>query len=362
MARSVFIRLIKGFFLVIVIFFFVFLLLEVLFRITKAVPVSIVNETIFPHTLGDYKPSQELISDYILPHYVKINSLGLRGEEIAVKKPNNVFRILVLGDSFTFGSRVDNNETYSYLLEEDLNSHFDEKPKIEVINAGHSAYSTREEYEYFMERGIHLDPDMVIISWFPNDIRELSKPRSHRDLLKKHYEFEPFKSYVRKIASLNMLRVYISARLIESGKSSYVARGNIDIYNSENGKEQNLWNKCFSYLTKFKNTCDENNIDLLLVSLADLKQFAMNYGLAPQQKLREFALSKNINFCDTSLKFELYASEGNINSLYLAPKDIHFSPAGHMIVANSIHDGLIFGRNIAQGPAGEDRNYPQKEK
>ena len=37
--------------------------------------------------------------------------------------------------------------------------------KIEVINA-YGAYSTREEYEYFLERGIHLHPDVLILLGF----------------------------------------------------------------------------------------------------------------------------------------------------------------------------------------------------
>jgi len=53
---------------------------ETVLRLFRIVPMRVENESIFPGKLGDYKPSQELWSDYILPHYIKINSLGLRGK------------------------------------------------------------------------------------------------------------------------------------------------------------------------------------------------------------------------------------------------------------------------------------------
>src|SRR2546430_1564409 len=48
---------------------------------------------------------------------VKINSLGMRDREYSVEKPKGTYRILVLGDSYTFGSGVQADETYAKLLE-----------------------------------------------------------------------------------------------------------------------------------------------------------------------------------------------------------------------------------------------------
>ena len=58
------------------------------------------------------------------------NSKGFRGKnEYPYRKVQDKVRILVLGDSFTFGDEVSDNETYSYYLQEMI-------PHAEVINLG----------------------------------------------------------------------------------------------------------------------------------------------------------------------------------------------------------------------------------
>ena len=71
------------------------------------------------------------------------NSLGFRDVEHAAEKPEGVFRILVLGDSFTYGAGVAFEETYPRRLEAMLNGRRGPHPKVEVINAG--------VYRYFPE-------------------------------------------------------------------------------------------------------------------------------------------------------------------------------------------------------------------
>jgi len=44
---------------------------------------------------------------------VKINSQGLRDYEYKLEKQGNIFRIVTLGDSYTFGWGVELNESYS---------------------------------------------------------------------------------------------------------------------------------------------------------------------------------------------------------------------------------------------------------
>lgn len=54
--------------------------------------------------------------------HVRINSRGFRDYEYTIEKPQNTYRIIVLGDSFTFGLGVELNETYPKLLEESINN------------------------------------------------------------------------------------------------------------------------------------------------------------------------------------------------------------------------------------------------
>jgi hypothetical protein len=54
--------------------------------------------------------------------WVRVNSKGLRGPEIPYVKPTGTYRVLVLGDSFTFALQVAEEETFVARLAEQLNA------------------------------------------------------------------------------------------------------------------------------------------------------------------------------------------------------------------------------------------------
>jgi hypothetical protein len=107
----------------------------------------------------------------------RTNSLGLIGEEVAVKKPQNVFRILVLGDSFTEALQVEEGRNFCERLQYLLNkqSPNSKYSHYEVLNAGISGYSPISEYLYFKKELFRLEPDLVILQLFPNDVFEDNK-------------------------------------------------------------------------------------------------------------------------------------------------------------------------------------------
>ncbi len=90
---------------------------------------------------------------------VNINSIGLRGPEIAHKQ-SDVTRILMLGGSTTFGwYALDDNGTIPYYLQKKLNQ---DQKKFEVINAGHLSAASAFETKFLKEH-LNLEPDIVIV-------------------------------------------------------------------------------------------------------------------------------------------------------------------------------------------------------
>ena len=105
---------------------------------------------------------------------VKINSDGFRDKEYSIEKLNNTFRIIVLGDSITFGWGVENNETFSEILEDKLNS-LNNGINYEVLNFGVHGYNTLQEVELLKEKGLKYKPDMVIVGYYMNDVINKTK-------------------------------------------------------------------------------------------------------------------------------------------------------------------------------------------
>lgn len=85
----------------------------------------------------------------------RINSKGLRDNETNYHKPKGIFRIVLLGDSRTFGYGVPVEKHFSKLLEGYFNA-------VEVINLGVSGFGVDQELLYLRSEGFKYAPDLVI--------------------------------------------------------------------------------------------------------------------------------------------------------------------------------------------------------
>jgi hypothetical protein len=101
---------------------------------------------------------------------VKVNDLGFRDpREYPLAKPDKTFRILVLGDSVTFGHGAVYETTYPYLLEQRLKA-WRADVNWQVWNLGVPGYNTADELAYLEEVGARFNPDLVVVGFYPNDI------------------------------------------------------------------------------------------------------------------------------------------------------------------------------------------------
>jgi len=104
---------------------------------------------------------------------LNINQLGFRDEEEKnYAKDKGKFRIVGIGDSVMMGQGVDFKDTYGEVLENELNRKSQKSGmgiEFEFINLAVGGYNTTMEVETFFQKGISFNPDLVIISYVPND-------------------------------------------------------------------------------------------------------------------------------------------------------------------------------------------------
>lgn len=94
-----------------------------------------------------------------------INSDGLNERyEYSIDKPSNTFRIITLGDSFTFGHYVSTINNWPERLEDMLNSTLQCKNiiKFEVINLGEPGYDIQYIAHRYKTKGLKYNPDLLI--------------------------------------------------------------------------------------------------------------------------------------------------------------------------------------------------------
>ncbi len=102
---------------------------------------------------------------------IRVNSIGLRYDELGPKAPDE-FRVLVLGDSITFGDFLPEEQTWSRRMEELTRGR---AKKIRFINAGLPGAGTLEEFWLFQEIKDVVKPDLVLVGMYLNDAQNASQ-------------------------------------------------------------------------------------------------------------------------------------------------------------------------------------------
>jgi len=119
-----------------------------------------------PRLIYEYRPDHTVTLGGV---EVRTNSAGFRDDEFVIPKPDGVFRIVILGDSLTFGYRVPVDDALPQQLERRLAGR---DPAVEVFNLGVAGYNSAQEVELLKAKALHYRPDLLIVGYVLNDNRE----------------------------------------------------------------------------------------------------------------------------------------------------------------------------------------------
>lgn len=145
-------------------------------------------------------------ADRAAKYLVKANSLGFRGPELTPQKPSDTFRILVFGDSSSFGWGVDQDDTFSSLLKGRLERLLGKSVEIGnfAIPGDSSAYGRlvferyAKDYEY----------DLAIFGFGANDAKRVLT--SHTS------QVEKFRSKKALLSAMSLLNESAFVRTIQT--------------------------------------------------------------------------------------------------------------------------------------------------
>jgi hypothetical protein len=101
---------------------------------------------------------------------------------ITLEKPDGMKRIVILGDSLTFGDGVKATETYPFKLQKKLNEHGNDQFKvlnlgIMGINTDQEAMILTQENPYFGYPALFFEPDLLILTFCVNDLELMPDPK-----------------------------------------------------------------------------------------------------------------------------------------------------------------------------------------
>jgi hypothetical protein len=94
----------------------------------------------------------------------QLNSRALRSSrEYAPTPPPGVLRIAAFGDSYVYGSEVENRDGWTAIMES-------EDPRLEVLNYGVGGYGVDQAYLRYLLEGAALRPHVVVMGFTKDDL------------------------------------------------------------------------------------------------------------------------------------------------------------------------------------------------
>lgn len=95
--------------------------------------------------------------------------------DYSTEKPKDAYRIITLGDSFTYGLYVDTKDNWPEQLEDILNERVkcNKISKFEVINLGVHGYDFEYTVERYRRRGTKYNPDLIL--WYIIDFMRINE-------------------------------------------------------------------------------------------------------------------------------------------------------------------------------------------
>jgi uncharacterized protein YjbI with pentapeptide repeats len=102
------------------------------------------------------------------------NSMGFRGTEVSFEKPNDVYRIFMIGGSTTYSVFVSDDQTIPVLIQKLIEQ--EKIPfEIEIINAGISGADSFNEIDLITKKLLKYEPDLIIVYDGWNDVAHAAK-------------------------------------------------------------------------------------------------------------------------------------------------------------------------------------------
>lgn len=263
------------------------------------------KESEFPDVVYEFKPG---IDSYFKLSDFKTNSQGLRDKEYSIEKPDNTFRVAVIGGSFTVPAGVEIDLAFHSILEDQLNK---ENPDIncEFINFGVSGYRINNKIATLKQKALEYDPDLVLFvldgSQFTEDEEKQFKPKPKKNQF--------FQSFAYKLIS--------KAKVFKDDNK----------HQKYLDKHQDGLDELDQDLFELNQISKQNNIPIAIVVLDhDYSHYELS------DEIEELVRKNNLFFSNTIPAFE----NTDISEMTIYQIDIHPNALANQIFADEIYEDL----------------------
>ena len=257
---------------------------------------------------------------------IRTNSFGMRDEEPRMEDGDSLHRIVVIGDSNTFGFGIPGEDVYPKVLEKLLNEKIQDG-QFEVLNLGVGGYSTRDEALVLEYKGIRWNPELVVIGYVLND-PEIDP-------------IQPLHTYYQEPRWWQYLNV---SRLVARSKNSLEIKvlGEGDYIKYLHAHHQK-WQSVVEGLEKIGTLGQKRKIPILLLIFPMTgKSWTVYPYRNLHQQVANIAKEKDLKVLDLYDYFSQFHPE----ELMVAPRDAHPSKFGHELTARAIYQWMLANNHL----------------
>lgn len=275
---------------------------------------------------------------------LRTNAVGMRAtREFPLERAPGRRRLLFVGDSYTFGAGVRDEETFARVLED---AHL---PGWDVLNLAVSGYGTDQQVLSFEYEGRHYRPDVVALGFFVRDysrnlmrFRGYAKPRFVLDpaggLRLEGSPVEPPEAYVQAYAS--------GAREIRPQTPSYVLellRERLSTLESRWISDRSEgWRVLAALMHRFARSVRETGAEPLWVLIPSRDALDAGGGRFADLEVLVERRATEIGLPYLSLTGALREHDAPEAPVYDSPGEGgHLSVRGHRVAAQAIYDFML---------------------
>jgi lysophospholipase L1-like esterase len=262
-------------------------------------------------------------SAFLMGVPVSINSEGMRDREFSLEKPPDVYRVMMLGDSTTFGWGVRQEDTAAKFLERKLNAALPPGfHRVEVINTGVGNYDTVQEVTYYETIGWKYHLDLVVLVFFINDPEPVP-------VEKKGFLID--RSYLIAFATNRIDGVMRHAGVRPDWKTYYAS-----LYDDNRPGFQ----ACKKALVSLANSTRSHHAKLLVAILPELHQInGDSYPFrAAHQKIKDVMAAENVSVLEL---IDGLKDHGPEETLWVTALDDHPNAKANNLISDQLEQWIL---------------------
>ncbi|MCP9452256.1 MAG: SGNH/GDSL hydrolase family protein [Nitrospira sp.] len=263
--------------------------------------------------------------------HVSLNQRLYREREINGHKDNRVYRVAIIGDSFTFGQGIDEEDRLSNLLERS----FPPLPfsrRIEVLNFGKPGANTTEEVTILQKDVLPRRPDFVLLQWYVNDVENNGPSQGSPNV-------RTFTNQVKQFLLNHSVLYFLVVDSVHRLRSRFGRSYAADLFGRVGNPHSLEAQEAEKALREFFNKCRDYGVPMGVILVPDLSPIRTGHYpfLYLHQRVLSICAEANVTCLDLLPVFMPYLTDSSkVGDLWVNRFDAHMSPFANRLAAEKV--------------------------